>query len=216
MSWRDIFGKKAETSISPSTTGLKKSGNHLKTFNISSEQETKFRSQMKEESSSTNLKAAEQKAEKPQEQSEKNSQSNPSMSRSHSSPQEQEQWTSPNTQAEPARISTIETVELRKMHHRKAGDTERQAAELIAPRVTGLRFKVLGFIAAFGEQGAIGEDIAQESGEWLYSVKPRITELNRLGLVEDTGNRIKNSRNRKEVVWRITEAGKEILNAKGN
>jgi len=45
-------------------------------------------------------------------------------------------------------------------------------------------------------------------------VKPRITELVRIGMVEDSGERVKNSRNRNEVVWKITDKGKEFIDAR--
>ena len=48
-------------------------------------------------------------------------------------------------------------------------------------------------------------------GAWLYSVKPRLTELQRMGLVADSGERAKNERKRQEVVWKITDAGIDFL-----
>jgi len=102
-------------------------------------------------------------------------------------------------------------VEVNKMYHRNAPDTEREAAEKIAPRVTGLRLKVLSALRDEGETGATGEVITNILGEWLYSVKPRITELARMGLVEDSGRRVMNSRKRNEIVWQITESGRNFL-----
>jgi hypothetical protein len=103
-------------------------------------------------------------------------------------------------------------VDIKTMYHRNAPDTEREAAEKIAPRVTGLRLKVLSALADKGETGATGEVITNILGEWLYSVKPRITELSRYGLVEDSGRRVMNSRKRNEIVWQITESGRNFLN----
>ena len=103
-------------------------------------------------------------------------------------------------------------VDIKTMYHRNAPDTEREAAEKIAPRVTGLRLKVLSALAEKGEVGATGEVITNILGEWLYSVKPRITELSRYGLVEDSGRRVMNSRKRNEIVWVITESGRNFLN----
>ncbi len=102
-------------------------------------------------------------------------------------------------------------VDIKTMYHRNAPDTEREAAEKIAPRVTGLRLKVLSALADKGEIGATGEVITNILGEWLYSVKPRITELARYGLVEDSGRRVMNSRKRNEIVWKITESGRNFL-----
>jgi len=102
-------------------------------------------------------------------------------------------------------------VDIKTMYHRNASDTEREAAEKIAPRVTGLRLKVLSALRDEGETGATGEVITNILGEWLYSVKPRITELARYGLVEDSGRRVMNSRKRNEIVWQITESGRNFL-----
>ena len=102
-------------------------------------------------------------------------------------------------------------VDIKTMYHRNAPDTEREAAEKIAPRVTGLRLKVLSALADKGEIGATGEVITNILGEWIYSVKPRITELARYGLVEDSGRRVMNSRKRNEIVWQITESGRNFL-----
>jgi hypothetical protein len=102
-------------------------------------------------------------------------------------------------------------VNVSTMHHKDYKDTEKQAAELIASRVTGLRLIVLQVLYD-NPQGMTGEQVASKADEWLYSIKPRITELCRYELVEDTGDRIRNSRNRNEVVWAITDKGKEIMN----
>lgn len=107
--------------------------------------------------------------------------------------------------------SRLMEVDIKTMYHRNAPDTEREAAEKIAPRVTGLRLKVLSALRDEGETGATGEVITNILGEWIYSVKPRITELARYGLVEDSGRRVMNSRKRNEIVWQITESGRNFL-----
>lgn len=103
-------------------------------------------------------------------------------------------------------------VDIKTMHHRNAPDTEVEAAEKIAPRVTGLRLKALRALRDAGQDGATGEEVTTILDEWLYSVKPRITELVRHGLVEDSGRRVLNSRKRREIVWVITQQGEEFLN----
>jgi hypothetical protein len=102
-------------------------------------------------------------------------------------------------------------VQVNTMHHKNAVDTEVAAAESIAPRVTGLRLAVLQELYKAYRFGFTGEQVSNNTGEWLYSVKPRITELVRIGMVEDSGDRVKNSRNRNEVVWKITDKGKEFI-----
>ena len=94
--------------------------------------------------------------------------------------------------------------------HKNAKDTERLAAEFIAPKVTGLRLKALQSLAS-AQPGLTGSQVADKMDAWLYSVKPRLTELQNMGLAQDSGARAKNTRGRQEVVWEITPAGIEFL-----
>lgn len=104
----------------------------------------------------------------------------------------------------------MEEIEVKKMHHRDAPDTEVEAAVRIAPRVTGLRRKAL-LVLAQAARGRTGEQVAETMDEWLYSVKPRITELVRMGLVEDSGRRSLNRRKRQEIIWQITDKGRTFI-----
>ena len=93
--------------------------------------------------------------------------------------------------------------------HKNAKDTEIQAAEVVAPKVTGMRLRVL---QALDVQGAMtGSQLTDHLDAWINSVKPRLTELQGMGLVEDSGQRQKNPRGNQEVVWRITNRGSEFL-----
>ena len=96
------------------------------------------------------------------------------------------------------------------MVHKNAKDTERMAAEFIAPKVTGLRLKTLQSLAA-APSGLTGSQVADKMNAWIYSVKPRLTELQNMGLVQDSGERQPKERNRPEDVWKITPAGAEFL-----
>ena len=80
----------------------------------------------------------------------------------------------------------------------------------MAPKVTGLRLKALTALRD-APAGLTGSQVAQKMGAWIYSVKPRLTELDSMKLVEDSQRREKNDRGRKEVVWQITVAGREFL-----
>ena len=104
----------------------------------------------------------------------------------------------------------MDEVDVKKMHHRNAPDTEVEAAVLVAPRVTGLRKQALEALSR-QTQGATGEELSQIMNEWLYSVKPRLTELARFGLVEDSGRRKVNKRNRQEIIWQITDQGRTYI-----
>ena len=68
--------------------------------------------------------------------------------------------------------------------HKNAKDTELAAAEFIARKVTGLRLQALQSLAS-AQPGLTGSQVAERMGAWLYSVKPRLTELQRMGLVAD-------------------------------
>jgi len=101
-------------------------------------------------------------------------------------------------------------VELKKMYHKKAGDTEKGAAKKAAPRVTGVRLKALKVLQTM-PKGATGSVITDILNEWLYTVKPRLTELADQGYIQDSGVREKNERNRNEIVWIITTKGRNYL-----
>ena len=85
-----------------------------------------------------------------------------------------------------------------------------QQPEFIAPKVTGLRLQALQSLAS-AQPGLTGSQVAERMGAWLYSVKPRLTELQRMGLVADSGERARNERKRQEVVWKITDKGIDFL-----
>ncbi len=106
-------------------------------------------------------------------------------------------------------MNDLFNVEVHKMHHKNAADTEVEAAQKIAPKAPILRIKVLQYLQSKGTVGATGEQVAEGIDEWLYSVKPRITELVRADRVIDSGRRIKNSRNRNEIVW-VALANEEV------
>ena len=80
-------------------------------------------------------------------------------------------------------------------------DTSQEAADYVAPKLTGLRKGVYEAVAAAASDGITPERIADEQDIWLYTVKPRLTELKQAGLVVDSGRRQENSRGRNEIVY---------------
>jgi predicted ArsR family transcriptional regulator len=94
--------------------------------------------------------------------------------------------------------------------HRHGPDTEQLALEFVAPKLSGLRLKALQSLAS-AHPGLTGSQVAEKMDAWLYSVKPRLTELERMGLVRDSGERAKNDRGRQEIVWQITGRGEQWL-----
>jgi len=100
----------------------------------------------------------------------------------------------------------IDDVDPKKMHHRNAPDTERAAAHKVARSVTGRRREALQALAAKGGV-ATGEQIALASGLSILSIRPRLTELAEMELIEATDRRITNAWGNPEIVWEITEKG---------
>lgn len=94
--------------------------------------------------------------------------------------------------------------------HKHGPDTEQLALEFVAPKLSGLRLKALQSLAS-AQSGLTGSQVAERMGAWLYSVKPRLTELDRMGLIEDSERREKNDRGRQEIVWQITGRGEQWL-----
>ena len=82
----------------------------------------------------------------------------------------------------------------------KAPGTSQQAAVRMAPQVTGLRARVLHSLKAGGAGTA--DEIADRLNVSILSIRPRFSELNRLGLIEETGERRSNDSGAAANVWR--------------
>ena len=79
-------------------------------------------------------------------------------------------------------------------------DTSREAASDMASRVTGLRLAVLGAL----DQDRTADECAAVLGESVLAIRPRLTELKRLGRITDTGERRPNASGKRAIVWRLT------------
>jgi len=95
--------------------------------------------------------------------------------------------------------------------HRGAGDTERAAAELVAPRSGSWRWRVLLAVARSGASGLTDWELHSELGGLLYTVAPRRHELARDGWIEDSGKRRRTPSGTEAVVWVMTGMGWEAL-----
>lgn len=100
----------------------------------------------------------------------------------------------------------IDQVDIKKMHHRNAPDTEVAAALKVAPRVVGRRLQILCGLAQLNK-AVTGSEIAENLGLSILSVRPRLTELQELNCIFDTEVRRKNEFGNTEIVWQITEKG---------
>ncbi len=78
-------------------------------------------------------------------------------------------------------------------------DTSREAASDMASRVTGLRLAVLGAL----REDRTADECAAALGESVLAIRPRLTELKRLGRITDTGERRANASGKRAIVWRL-------------
>ena len=78
-------------------------------------------------------------------------------------------------------------------------DTSRAAADAIAPTAALLRDKALAVLER--SNGLTADEVAGRLGLSILSIRPRLTELSRLGQVRDGGGRRRNGSGRKAIVW---------------
>lgn len=84
----------------------------------------------------------------------------------------------------------------------KAHGTSENAAKAIGGTAKKLRADVLAQFAAY-PGGATADEIARDLNLSVLSVRPRVSELNRTGKLEQTGARRKNESGMTATVWRI-------------
>ena len=77
-------------------------------------------------------------------------------------------------------------------------DTSIGAANRVAPVAKSLREKCLTVLS---RGGFTADEIADRLGESILTIRPRVTELNKLGKIKDTGARRPNSSGRPAIVW---------------
>jgi hypothetical protein len=86
--------------------------------------------------------------------------------------------------------------------YQKHSETSRKAAERIAPAVTALRRKVLDYIKSMGHAGATDNEGIADTGIGGSTYRPRRGELERAGLVVDSGGTRKSPGSRTpSAVW---------------
>ena len=95
--------------------------------------------------------------------------------------------------------------------HRGAGDTERAAAELVAPRSGTWRWRVLLAVARAGASGRTDWELHSELGGLLYTVAPRRHELARDGWIVDSGERRRTPSGVDAVVWVLSGVGRRCF-----
>lgn len=94
----------------------------------------------------------------------------------------------------------------------KARETSAAAAEAMADTAPILRARCLATLER--SNGLTADEVAGRLGASILSVRPRISELTRLGKVRDCGDRRQNASGRRAIVWaavrpaRLQQAGK--------
>jgi hypothetical protein len=84
----------------------------------------------------------------------------------------------------------------------KTNGTSEQAADSVKPRAEILRERCLEM---FRKSPLTADECAEKLGESVLSIRPRVTELSKLGKVRDTGVRRKNESGRGANVWIATD-----------
>jgi predicted transcriptional regulator len=78
-------------------------------------------------------------------------------------------------------------------------DTSRDAADDISPTAPQLRARALAVLER--SNGLTADEVAGRLGVSILSIRPRITELARLGKVRDSGLRRHNASGKRAIVW---------------
>lgn len=82
----------------------------------------------------------------------------------------------------------------------KDRQTSREAAGAIEGRAPTLRDRCAGVVRQRGAQGCTADEAADLLGETILSIRPRFTELLRLGFIKDSGERRANASGRRAKV----------------
>lgn len=86
----------------------------------------------------------------------------------------------------------------------KDGDTSRQAAAAITPTVARIRDLVADCYLFYGPMTA--DEVAGRLGLSILTVRPRVTELVKLGIIADTGTRRRNASGHTAKVYELTRS----------
>ena len=81
----------------------------------------------------------------------------------------------------------------------KRDGTSQEAADAITDRAATLRAAVR---AALKADKLTADECADVLGQSVLSIRPRVTELSKMGEIEDAGERRKNASGRNAIVWR--------------
>lgn len=82
----------------------------------------------------------------------------------------------------------------------KARATSEDAADAIAPKAETLRNKCFRMLQA---KPMTADECAEVLDESVLAIRPRLSELAKLGKIEDAGERRKNKSGIKAIVWKL-------------
>lgn len=88
----------------------------------------------------------------------------------------------------------------------KCRSTSSDAARRITPHASTLRDRVYDFLKANHPAAFTADEVADRLGASILSVRPRVTELRRVDLIEPTAERRKNKSGMSARCWRAKEA----------
>lgn len=80
----------------------------------------------------------------------------------------------------------------------KVGGTSQEAAESMDESSDTLRMRALAILQ---RERLTSDEVAERMGRSILAVRPRVTELHKLSLIRDTGERRKNASGRRANVW---------------
>ena len=84
----------------------------------------------------------------------------------------------------------------------KATETSSAAADRIASHAATLRDRVHAFLSAQYPSSFTADEVADQLRASILSVRPRVTELRRSGLIEATAERRTNASGMRAICWR--------------
>ena len=85
----------------------------------------------------------------------------------------------------------------------RARDTSKAAADAMAPKAPSLRDRVLRVVCTYSPTADEAAEILDES---ILAIRPRVSELAKLGLIRDSGGRRTNiSSGKAAIVWVANE-----------
>ena len=80
-------------------------------------------------------------------------------------------------------------------------DTSADALASVRDRISAMQAQLLMALRT-SREGASADQLASMTGLHILTVRPRVSELAKAGMVEDSGKRAINASGRRAIVWR--------------